>query len=77
MRVPRTSTAVWCWGPRIRRVPLALIDLIGLDTLKLVAECLYAEFREPHYAPPALLARMVEAGILGRKSGRGFFAYGG
>ena len=55
--------------------PLALADLIGLDTMKSVAESLYAEFKEPLYAPPALLARMVAAGWLGRKSGRGFYSY--
>lgn len=56
--------------------PLALADLIGLDTTKAVAESLYEEFKEPLYAPPPLLARMVEAGLLGRKSGRGFYTYG-
>jgi 3-hydroxybutyryl-CoA dehydrogenase len=55
--------------------PLALADLIGLDTTRAIAESLYAEFREPLYAPPPLLSRMVEAGLLGRKSGRGFHAY--
>jgi 3-hydroxybutyryl-CoA dehydrogenase len=55
--------------------PLALADLIGLDTTKAVAESLYEEFKEPLYAPPPLLARMVDAGLLGRKSGRGFFTY--
>jgi 3-hydroxybutyryl-CoA dehydrogenase len=55
--------------------PLALTDLIGLDTTKAVAESLYDEFREQLYAPPPLLVRMVEAGLLGRKSGRGFHDY--
>lgn len=55
--------------------PLALADLIGLDTTKAVAESLYAEFKEPLYAPPPLLARMVDAGLLGRKTGRGFYRY--
>ncbi|MFI5977615.1 3-hydroxybutyryl-CoA dehydrogenase [Streptomyces sp. NPDC051452] len=55
--------------------PLALTDLIGLDTTRAIAESLYAEFREPLYAPPPLLRRMVEAGLLGRKSGRGFHTY--
>ncbi|MEI7057763.1 3-hydroxybutyryl-CoA dehydrogenase [Nocardioides sp. CCNWLW239] len=55
--------------------PLALADLIGLDTTKAVAESLYAEFKEPLYAPPPLLARMVDAGLLGRKTGRGFYTY--
>jgi len=47
--------------------PLALADLIGLDTTMAVAESLYKEFKEPLYAPPPLLSRMVEAGVLGRK----------
>jgi 3-hydroxybutyryl-CoA dehydrogenase len=55
--------------------PLALADLIGLDTVKAVADSLYAEFKEPLYSPPPLLARMVDAGVLGRKSGRGFHRY--
>jgi len=55
--------------------PLALSDLIGLDTVKLAAEAMYEEFKEPLYTPPALLLRMVEAGRLGRKSGRGFYEY--
>jgi 3-hydroxybutyryl-CoA dehydrogenase len=55
--------------------PLALADLIGLDTTHAVAESMYAEFKEPLYAAPPLLLRMVEAGLLGRKSGRGFFDY--
>ena len=55
--------------------PLALADLIGLDTTKAVAESLYEEFKEPLYAPPPLLARMVDAGLLGRKAGRGFYTY--
>ncbi|GGY12604.1 3-hydroxybutyryl-CoA dehydrogenase [Streptomyces anandii] len=55
--------------------PLALTDLIGLDTTRAIAESLYTEFREPQYAPPPLLSRMVEAGLLGRKSGRGFHTY--
>lgn len=57
--------------------PLALSDLIGLDTAMAVADTLYEELKEPLYAPPPLLRRMVEAGLLGRKSGRGFFAYDG
>jgi 3-hydroxybutyryl-CoA dehydrogenase len=55
--------------------PLALADLIGLDTTMAVAESLYDEFKEQLYAPPPLLARMVEAGLLGRKAGRGFYDY--
>lgn len=55
--------------------PLALADLIGLDTTKAVAESLYEEFKEPLYAAPPLLNRMVDAGLLGRKTGRGFYTY--
>jgi 3-hydroxybutyryl-CoA dehydrogenase len=55
--------------------PLALADLIGLDTTMAIANSLYEEFKEPLYAPPPLVARMVEAGLLGRKSGRGFYDY--
>ncbi|MFS3128071.1 3-hydroxybutyryl-CoA dehydrogenase [Nocardioides sp. Bht2] len=55
--------------------PLALADLIGLDTTKAVAESLYDEFKEQLYAAPPLLNRMVDAGLLGRKTGRGFYTY--
>jgi 3-hydroxybutyryl-CoA dehydrogenase len=53
--------------------PLRLADLIGLDTIKAIAEAMYEEFKEPLYAPPPFLLRMVDAGLLGNKSGRGFF----
>jgi 3-hydroxybutyryl-CoA dehydrogenase len=56
--------------------PLALADLIGLDTVQSISEVLLAEFHEPRYAPPSLLRRMVAAGDLGRKTGRGFYEYG-
>ena len=55
--------------------PLALADLIGLDTTKDVADSLYQEFKEPLYSAPPLLQRMVDAGLLGRKSGRGFYTH--
>ena len=55
--------------------PLRLCDLIGLDTMKLIADSMFEEFKEPLYAPPPLLQRMVEAGLLGKKSGRGFYTY--
>jgi 3-hydroxybutyryl-CoA dehydrogenase len=55
--------------------PLTLCDLIGLDTIQSVAEVLYEEFKEPTYAPPPLLKRMVSGGFLGRKSGAGFYEY--
>jgi 3-hydroxybutyryl-CoA dehydrogenase len=55
--------------------PLALTDLIGLDTTMAVAESLYQEFKEPLFAAPPLLSRMVDAGLLGRKAGQGFYTY--
>lgn len=55
--------------------PLALSDLIGLDTVLAVANSLYDEFKDPSFAAPPLLSRMVEAGLLGKKSGRGFYGY--
>ncbi|MDY6996382.1 MAG: 3-hydroxybutyryl-CoA dehydrogenase [Actinomycetota bacterium] len=55
--------------------PLRLSDLIGLDTMKLIADSMYDEYKDPHYAPPPLLLRMVEAGQLGKKSGKGFYSY--
>jgi 3-hydroxybutyryl-CoA dehydrogenase len=55
--------------------PLTLSDFIGLDVLEAVCDSLYDEFKRPEYAPPALLRRMVAAGRLGRKSGRGFYDY--
>ncbi|MEH1097945.1 3-hydroxybutyryl-CoA dehydrogenase [Micromonospora sp. CPCC 205561] len=56
--------------------PLRLVDLIGLDIVAAAGESLYREFREPLYSPPPLLARMVAGGLLGKKSGRGFYEYG-
>ena len=55
--------------------PLALIDLIGIDVHVHVCEALWNAFREPRFAPPPRLVRMVQAGLLGRKSGRGFYRY--
>ncbi|MFI7236825.1 3-hydroxybutyryl-CoA dehydrogenase [Streptomyces cyaneofuscatus] len=55
--------------------PLRLADLIGLDVVASIADSLYEEFKEPLYAPPSLLVRMVEGGMLGRKTARGFHAY--
>ena len=55
--------------------PLRLLDLIGLDTAESIAESMFEEFKEPLYAPPPLLRRMVAAGLLGRKTGRGFYSY--
>jgi 3-hydroxybutyryl-CoA dehydrogenase len=55
--------------------PLTLLDLVGLDTSLAILDALYAEFRDPNYAAVPLLRRMVAAGHLGRKSGRGFYDY--
>lgn len=57
--------------------PLALADLIGLDTIKAIGTSMYDEFKEPLYSPPPLLDRMVGAGLLGKKSGQGFYGYEG
>lgn len=55
--------------------PLKLADLVGLDTIKAIADRMYEEFKEPLYAPPPLLLRMVEAGRLGKKADHGFYRY--
>ena len=55
--------------------PLALLDFIGLDTAVRIAEIMFEEYREPRFAPPPLLKRLVTAGWIGRKSGRGFYDY--
>ncbi len=55
--------------------PLALTDLVGLDTVKSIADSMYEEFKEPLYSAPPLLMRMVEAGLTGKKSGAGFYKY--
>lgn len=55
--------------------PFALLDLVGLDTSLAILDALYAEFRDPNYAAVPTLRRMVAAGHLGRKSGRGFYTY--
>jgi 3-hydroxybutyryl-CoA dehydrogenase len=55
--------------------PLALLDFVGLDTAYSIANIMFEEFRQPQYAPPPLLKRMVLAGYRGRKSGRGFYEY--
>ena len=56
--------------------PLTLCDFIGLDVLYAVCDSLYEEFKQPQYAPPPLLKRMVVSGHHGRKAGRGFYEYG-
>lgn len=57
--------------------PLALLDFVGVDTTYYIANIMFEEFREPRFAPPSLLRRMMLAGHLGRKSGQGFYTYGG
>ena len=55
--------------------PIALADLIGLDTLLFIADAIYDDFKDPQYASPTLLRKMVTAGWLGRKTGKGFYDY--
>jgi len=55
--------------------PLTLNDFIGLDTMLNIADIMFEEYKDKHYAAPPLLRRMVKAGYLGRKSGRGFYDY--
>jgi 3-hydroxybutyryl-CoA dehydrogenase len=62
-------------GANLPMGPLALADLIGIDTVVAVSDVLHAEFGETRYAPPPLLRRMVDAGRLGRKTARGFYEY--
>ncbi len=55
--------------------PFTLMDFVGLDTLLFIADAMYEEFKDTRYAAPPLLRRMVQAGLYGRKSGRGFYTY--
>jgi 3-hydroxybutyryl-CoA dehydrogenase len=55
--------------------PFTLLDFVGLDTTYYIANIMFDEYREPAYAPPPLLKRMVLAGRLGKKSGHGFYKY--
>jgi 3-hydroxybutyryl-CoA dehydrogenase len=55
--------------------PLTLLDFVGLDTTLFIADVMFEEFRQPKYAAPPLLRKMVTAGYMGRKSGRGFYEY--
>ncbi len=55
--------------------PLTLLDFVGLDTCLFIGDAMYGEFKDARYAAPPLLRRMVTAGLLGRKSGRGFYTY--
>lgn len=64
-------------GAGVPMGPLALCDFVGLDTLHRVAESMYSEYRDSRFAPPPLLRRMIVSGYLGRKSGNGFYRYGG
>jgi 3-hydroxybutyryl-CoA dehydrogenase len=56
--------------------PLQLLDFVGIDTTFYIAEILFDEFKNPHYAPPTLLRQMTIAGLHGRKTGKGFYSYG-
>src|SRR6266545_1254192 len=64
-------------GCRYPMGPFTLLDFVGLDTTYYIANIMFDEYREPAYAPPPLLKRMVLAGRLGRKSGQGFYTYAG
>lgn len=55
--------------------PLRLSDMVGLDTVRAIADSMYAEYKDPSYAAPPLLQRMVDANLLGKKSGSGFYDY--
>ena len=55
--------------------PLTLTDFIGLDTILFIADIMFDEFKDPHYAAPPVLRRMVHSGYLGKKAGRGFYDY--
>jgi len=57
--------------------PLTLLDFVGLDTTYNIANIMFNEFREPRFAPPPLLTKMILAGYYGRKSGKGFYDYSG
>jgi 3-hydroxybutyryl-CoA dehydrogenase len=57
--------------------PFTLCDFVGIDTLHRIAEIMFDEYREPRFAPPPLLKRMVTMGYLGRKARRGFYDYSG
>ena len=64
-----------CGGCGFPMGPMRLLDLVGLDTSVAILDALYAEFKDPAYTPAPTLKRLVEAGYLGRKSGRGFYTY--
>ncbi|HEV8376208.1 MAG TPA: 3-hydroxyacyl-CoA dehydrogenase family protein, partial [Candidatus Polarisedimenticolia bacterium] len=55
--------------------PFTLLDFVGLDTTYFIAGIMFEEFKEPRFAPPPLLKRMVLAGMLGKKAGKGFYDY--
>jgi 3-hydroxybutyryl-CoA dehydrogenase len=57
--------------------PLTLLDFVGLDTTKSIADIMFDEYRERRFAAPPTLRKMVAAGFYGRKSGRGFYDYSG
>lgn len=55
--------------------PFTLLDYVGLDTTLWAAEAIYEEYKDLLYAPPPLLRRMVQSGMYGKKSGKGFYSY--
>jgi 3-hydroxybutyryl-CoA dehydrogenase len=72
---PEDIDTVFLLGAGHRMGPLATLDLIGIDTVYRGASAMYEELKDPQYAPPPLMKRMVAAGWLGRKTGKGFFTY--
>ena len=69
--------SIWAWNlaAGIRWDRCGLTDFIGLDTILFIADIMFDEFKDGHYAAPPLLRRMVNAGYLGKKAGRGFYDY--
>jgi 3-hydroxybutyryl-CoA dehydrogenase len=72
---PEDIDTVFTMGAGHAMGPLATLDLIGIDTVLMGASAIYEELKDPQYAPPPLMRRMVAAGWLGRKSGKGFYQY--
>jgi 3-hydroxybutyryl-CoA dehydrogenase len=72
---PEDVDTVFTMGAGHAMGPLATLDLIGIDTVLKGASAIYEELKDPQYAPPPLMRRMVAAGWLGRKAGKGFYQY--
>ena len=70
-----SSTTAMELGCNMPMGPIKLLDFVGLDTTLFIMDVLFSEFRDPKYAAPPLLRRMVTAGYTGKKAGRGFYEY--